>query len=39
MSKKIILHEGFFDVIASYKAGIKYGVATMGTALTKNRHN
>ena len=37
MSKKIILHEGFFDVIASYKAGIKYGVATMGTALTKKQ--
>lgn len=37
MSKKIVLHEGFFDVIASYKAGIKYGVATMGTALTKQQ--
>lgn len=37
MSKKVILHEGFFDVIASYRAGIPYGVATMGTALTKKQ--
>lgn len=35
--KKVILHEGFFDVIASYKAGMKYAVATMGTSLT-NAH-
>ena len=27
--------EGFMDVIAAYKAGIKASVATMGTALTK----
>ncbi len=33
--KHAILHEGFFDVIASYQAGIKNGVATMGTALTR----
>lgn len=35
--KKVILHEGFFDVIASYKAGMGYAVATMGTSLT-NAH-
>lgn len=33
-AKKVILHEGFFDCIASYEAGIKNTVATMGTALT-----
>ncbi len=33
-NKQIVLYEGFFDVISSYKAGIKHGVATMGTALT-----
>lgn len=33
-AKQVILHEGFFDVIASYQAGIKNSVATMGTALT-----
>lgn len=32
----VILHEGFFDVISSYKAGLKNAVATMGTALTPN---
>ena len=32
---KIYLLEGFMDVIAAYRAGIKNGVATMGTALTK----
>lgn len=32
--KQVILHEGFFDVIASYQAGVKNVVATMGTALT-----
>jgi DNA primase len=32
--RQIILYEGFFDVIAAYGAGIKHGVATMGTALT-----
>ncbi|MDY0209838.1 MAG: DNA primase [Acholeplasma sp.] len=37
ISKKIVLHEGFFDVMASYRAGIPYGVATMGTALTKKQ--
>lgn len=32
---KIVIHEGFFDVIASHKAGIRYSVAIMGTALTE----
>ena len=32
---KIYLFEGFMDVIAAYREGIKNGVATMGTALTK----
>jgi DNA primase len=33
---KVIIFEGFMDVIAAMKAGIEYGVATMGTALTPN---
>jgi len=37
MSKQVVLYEGFFDVISSYSAGIKNGVATMGTALTINQ--
>jgi len=36
-SKQIVLFEGFFDVISSYQAGITNGVATMGTALTKDQ--
>ena len=32
---KIFLFEGFMDVLAADSAGIKNGVATMGTALTK----
>ncbi len=35
ISKRVILMEGFMDVIAAYNAGIKETVATMGTALTK----
>lgn len=35
--KQIILYEGFFDVISSYAAGMKQGVATMGTSLTKEQ--
>jgi len=35
--KQVILYEGFFDVISSYQAGMKHGVATMGTALTKEQ--
>ncbi|MFH0766525.1 MAG: DNA primase [Bacillota bacterium] len=37
MSKQVVLYEGFFDVISSYAAGVKNGVATMGTALTKDQ--
>lgn len=36
-SKQVVLYEGFFDVISSYQAGVKQGVATMGTALTKDQ--
>ncbi len=36
-AKQAVLYEGFFDVIASYQAGIKNGVATMGTALTNGQ--
>jgi DNA primase len=35
--KQVVLYEGFFDVISSYAAGVKNGVATMGTALTKDQ--
>ncbi|QVK20266.1 DNA primase [Mycoplasmatota bacterium] len=34
-SNRIILFEGFMDVIAAYNAGLKEGVAIMGTAFTK----
>ena len=30
----LILYEGYMDVIAAYKAGIKSGIASMGTSLT-----
>lgn len=33
---RVIIHEGFFDVIKSHKAGLKYSVAVMGTALTND---
>lgn len=33
----VVLVEGFFDVMALYNAGIKTGIATMGTALTDNQ--
>ena len=36
---KIIVVEGFMDVIAAYKVGIKNVVATMGTAVTSNQAN
>lgn len=36
-NKRVILHEGFFDVISSYQAGYKESVATMGTSLTKEQ--
>lgn len=33
-NKSIILFEGFMDVLSAYRAGIKNGVASMGTSLT-----
>ena len=33
-NKRIILFEGFMDVIAAYNAGLKEGVCSMGTSLT-----
>ena len=39
LNKKIILVEGFMDVIRLYTIGIKNAVALMGTALTKNQIN
>lgn len=38
-NKRVILHEGFMDVIASYKAGIIETICSMGTALTINQAN
>ncbi len=35
--KRIILHEGQFDVIASARAGLKEAVCAMGTALTQEQ--
>lgn len=32
---EVILFEGYLDVIAAYQAGIKNGVATLGTSLTE----
>lgn len=37
MHHKVVLYEGQADVIASYRAGIKEAVCSMGTALTKNQ--
>ena len=34
-NKRIIIMEGFMDVIAAYKAGLKECVCLMGTAMTK----
>lgn len=33
-NKRIILHEGQMDVIASYRSGFKEAICTLGTALT-----
>ena len=33
-NRKIVLFEGFMDVIAASKAGVENGLATMGTSLT-----
>ena len=35
-NNKIIIFEGFMDVIAAMRCNINYGVATMGTALTND---
>ncbi len=32
-----ILFEGFMDVIAAYQAGVKTGIASMGTSLTNEQ--
>lgn len=37
--RKVIIVEGFMDVIALYKVGIKNVIATMGTAITKEQAN
>lgn len=34
-SKQAVIFEGYMDVIKSWSAGVKNGIATMGTALTK----
>lgn len=33
----LILYEGYMDVIAAYKAGVKSGIASMGTSLTDDQ--
>lgn len=33
----LVLYEGYMDVIAAYKAGVKSGIASMGTSLTDNQ--
>jgi len=35
--QRVILFEGYMDVIAAYRANIKAGVASMGTSLTKEQ--
>ncbi|MBD5429309.1 DNA primase [Lactobacillus sp.] len=34
---RLILYEGYMDVIAAYRAGVKSGVASMGTSLTEEQ--
>ncbi|WP_429970857.1 DNA primase [Fructilactobacillus sp. Tb1] len=36
-TKDVILFEGFMDVISAYQAGVKNGVASMGTSLTEEQ--
>ena len=36
-NKRLVLMEGFFDVMSAFKAGIKEAVCSMGTALTINQ--
>lgn len=38
-TNEVFLFEGFMDVIAAYRAGIKNGVASMGTSLTEQQLN
>ena len=33
----LVLYEGYMDVIAAYKAGVKSGIASMGTSLTDDQ--
>ncbi|GBG95022.1 DNA primase [Ligilactobacillus salitolerans] len=35
--KSIVLFEGFMDVLAAYRSGVKNGVASMGTSLTEQQ--
>jgi len=37
--KRVVLFEGFLDVISAFNAGIKEGVCSMGTALTPDQAN
>lgn len=37
LEKHLILYEGYMDVIAAYKAGVKSGIASMGTSLTEQQ--
>ena len=37
LQKKVILFEGYMDVLAAYRAGITNGVASMGTSLTEQQ--
>ena len=36
-NKRIVLMEGFFDVMSAHKAGVKEAICSMGTALTINQ--
>lgn len=35
--ERIVLFEGYMDVIAAFRAGVKSGVASMGTSLTREQ--
>ncbi|AIO19007.1 DNA primase [Candidatus Izimaplasma bacterium HR1] len=37
MNNRVVLFEGYMDVIAAHRAGIKESVASMGTSLTKEQ--
>ncbi|MGD9676830.1 MAG: DNA primase [Vulcanibacillus sp.] len=36
---RVILFEGYVDTIAAWKAGVNYGVASLGTSLTEQQAN